>query len=103
MGHAYTGEFHRSFLSLCTDPTSCPCDNETHNQHRDIITKAFPAIDLSTILGTAEGIVALADFISKAGAFSRTGVNMPTPSTPSPDLEPDPNIEEPRWTQDDGG
>ena len=56
-------------------------------------------IDLSTILGTAEGFIALANFISKAGAFSRTGATIPTPSAARLDLEPDPNIEEARRTQ----
>ena len=60
-------------------------------------------MDLSTILGTTEGIIAQADFITKVGAFSRTGATIPTPSAPSLDLEPDNNIEETSWTQDDGG
>ena len=52
-GHAYTGEFHQTFIPLSPDPTSCPCDNETlesrnhilrdcprYEQHRDILKKA---------------------------------------------------------------
>jgi hypothetical protein len=51
-----------------------------YSQHRDILTKASRSMDLSTVLGNTEGIIALADFIAKTGAFSRTGATIPTPS-----------------------
>jgi hypothetical protein len=115
-GHAYTGEFRRSFLPLSADPTACPCDNATlesrnhilrdcprYEQHRDILREASRSVALSTILGTVEGIAALAKFIAKSGAFSRTGLVIPTPSAPRQDPDADPNVIDPRWTQDDGG
>ena len=116
MGHAYTGEFRCSFLPLSADPTACPCDNVTlesrnhilrdcprYNQHRDILREASRSLALSTILGTVEGITVLAKFIAKSGAFSRTGLVIPTPSAPRQDPDADPNLIGPRWTQDDGG
>jgi hypothetical protein len=103
-------------LTTSADTTACPCDNEKletrnhilrecprYESHRDILRETSRSIALSTILGTADGVAALAKFISKTGAFSRTGSIIPTPSAPNQDLEPDPNVVDPRWIQDDRG
>ena len=85
-GHTYTGEFRQSFIPLSPEPSTCPCDNETtetrnhilrecprYEQHRDILKKASRHLALPVLLGTHKGIAALAKFIQKSGAFSRTG------------------------------
>jgi ribonuclease HI len=78
-GHAYTGEFRRSFIPLSPDPSTCPCDNVTHetrthiicecpryNQHRKLLKKASRHLSLPVILGTNKGIKALAEFIKNS-------------------------------------
>ena len=118
-GHSYTGEFRRSFLPLSPNSTSCPCDEseettETRNHilhdcpryalHRNILVKASRPLALSAILGSKKGIAALADFISKSGAFSREGYNKPHPTPPTYKNEPNALIEqEHNFKLDDGG
>jgi hypothetical protein len=106
-GHAYTGEFRRFFLPLSQDPTTCPCDNtilETRNhiirecpryaQHRNILSKASQGLALSELLGTPEGIEALAEFLAKSSAFTRTGGPTPEATPPLFENEPDPDLED---------
>ena len=118
-GHSYIGEFRRSFLPLSPNPTSCLCDGseettETRNHilcdcpryalHRNILVKASRPLALSVILGSKKGIAALADFISKSGAFSREGYNKPHPTPPIYENEPNTPIErEHNFVLDDGG
>ena len=118
-GHAYTGEFRQSFLPLSPDPTACQCDNETlesrshiliecprYDQHRNILEKASKYIALPVLLGSDKGIKALAKFIHKSGAFSRTGTPFVAPPPPSLDDEPIPIINppaDPDTSLDDGG
>jgi ribonuclease HI len=118
-GHAYTGEFRQTFIPLSPDPTSCPCDNETletrthilidcprYEPHRKILKKASRHLSLPVLLGTNKGIMALAKFIHKSGAFSRTGAPPTIPQPPSLDNEPIPIINppvNPTIVFDDGG
>jgi hypothetical protein len=118
-GHAYLGEFRRTFLPNSPDPHTCPCDDDTpesrahiildcprYAQHRDILEKASKHLALPTILGTSKGISALAEFIQKSGAFSRTGTPPSIPQPPSPEDEPIPNMDpatNPTLVYDDGG
>ena len=116
-GHSYTGEFRQSFLPLSPDPTACPCDPETletrshilrecprFEQHRHILKKVSRDIVLPDILGTKKGITALADFIYKSGAFSRTGTTPTPPQPPRFENEPEPDAEDnPRLVHDDWG
>jgi hypothetical protein len=116
LGHAYTGEFRRTFLPNSEDPNTCPCDNETlqtrehilrectrYSEHRNILRKASDTIALPEILGTKEGIQALTEFLKKSGAFSRTGV--PRELRPPPLFEDEPEVdsdsETPYETEDD--
>ena len=114
-GHVYTGEFRQSFLPLSPDPTHCPCNNEIletrnhiirecprYTRECNILSKASQALALSEILGTTHGIEALAEFIAKSNAFTRTG-GPPPETTPLFENEPDPDLEDPRLIQDDGG
>ena len=113
-GHAYTGEFRQFFLPLSPDPTSCPCDNETletrthilvdcprYDEHRGILEKASKHLSIPVLLGTTKGITALAKFIQKSGAFSRTGTPPPyLINEPVPLINPPNN---PTIVFDDGG
>jgi hypothetical protein len=114
-GHTYTGEFRQSFLPLSPDPNSCPCDNEIlktrnhilrecprYNRHHRILVKASRALALSVLLGTKDGIEALAEFLIKSGAFSRTGTPPTNYTPPLLENEPEPNMDQ-ELTQDDGG
>jgi hypothetical protein len=80
-GHAYTGEFRRSFIPHTDEPITgtCPCDNETlqtrehilrecsrYTQHRNILRKTSQSLTLTDILGTKEGILALTTFLKKS-------------------------------------
>ncbi|KAF5313927.1 hypothetical protein D9619_013086 [Psilocybe cf. subviscida] len=100
-GHAYTGEFRRRFFP--SEPFRCPCDNQTietrehiittcprYEEHRHILRKVSQSIALSEILGTQEGIDALATFLEQSGAFSRDGKPRPAqnPSITVPTLDP---------------
>ena len=116
IGHAYTGEFRRSFLPHSEDPVTCPCDNEIlqtrehllrectkYSQHRYILQEASETIALPTLLGTKEGIQALIHFLKKTGAFSRTGVPREPHHPPlfenKPDVDSD--AEDPYAPEDD--
>jgi ribonuclease HI len=114
-GHSYTGEFRQSLLPLSPDPTSCPCDidlleTRTHiirdcpryNRHRRILVNASHSLYLPTLLGSKEGISALAEFIIKSGAFSRTGKTYTISNPPCFDNEPIPNMAQ-DFPDDDGG
>lgn len=115
-GHAYTGEFRRTFIPLSQDPSTCPCDETTlesrnhilrdcprYQQHRDILSKASRHLALPEMLGTPKGIEALAEFLKKSGAFTRTGTTFEKLPAPVFDDEPEPPVEDPRLIQDDGG
>ena len=116
-GHAYTGDFRRSFLALAPDPTTCPCDNETletreHilrectrlSHHRNILEKVSRTVSLPEILGTKEGISALSEFLKRTPAFTRTG-SIPSAAPPLTfENEPiQPPEEEPRFNDTDWG
>ncbi|TFY60198.1 hypothetical protein EVJ58_g5302 [Rhodofomes roseus] len=79
------GEYYRHHVP--SEPVECPCgaqyqsrkhilqDCPRYEAHRNILRlrEASETIDLPTILGTEEGIDALAHFIEKSGAFTKTG------------------------------
>ncbi|EPS99366.1 hypothetical protein FOMPIDRAFT_18484, partial [Fomitopsis schrenkii] len=83
-GHAFTGEYYARFVP--TENVACPCG--THLQTRKHILLECPRYGdarystilrvaasptVNDILGTQDGIRALAKFIAKTGAFSQTG------------------------------
>ena len=87
-GHGYAGDFYAK-LKPGTDP-SCPCgepsQTRTHilrechlyKDHRYILRKISPSIYPPDILGTRKGVEALAEFLSKSNAYTRSGTG---PST----------------------
>jgi ribonuclease HI len=105
-GHGYTGEFRQTFLPHLNEPTSCPCDNVTHqtrehilrecerySQHREVLKKVSNTISLPDVLGSREGIQALAEFLKKSGAFTQSGTPRQPPQPPTPEDEPDSDTE----------
>jgi len=104
-GHAYTGEFRQRFK--LDGPYDCPCgeqletrehilrDCTRYTAYRHVLQETSPNILLSDILGTKEGIYALAKFLKSSSAFSRSG-QVPEPPPPpigEPELPPDPRPE----------
>ncbi|KAF8159352.1 hypothetical protein B0H34DRAFT_629768, partial [Crassisporium funariophilum] len=101
-GHAYTGDFRKTFIPNSQEPIYCPCDGETletrehilrecnrYSQHRNILEEFSRSLILSEILGTAKGIQALHTFLQKSGAFTRTGQLRTQPNPPSYENEPE--------------
>ncbi|KZT64189.1 hypothetical protein DAEQUDRAFT_679008 [Daedalea quercina L-15889] len=82
-GHGHFGEYYHHHVP--TEPEDCPCgaplqtrqhilrDCPRYEPHRDTLRTASEHIDLPTILGTENGIKALAKFIERSGAFTKTG------------------------------
>ena len=83
LGHCFTGEYYDRFVH--SESTACPCGHplqtrshilkecEQYDDHRHVLRKISPGLVLSEILGTKDGIAALAHFISLTGAFTKTG------------------------------
>jgi hypothetical protein len=57
---------------------------------------------MPTLLGTKDGIAALSSFLTKSGAFSRTGTTPTKPTQPLLANEPEPDRDE-VLVYDDGG
>ena len=91
-GHGYIGEYYQKFVPSA-DPT-CPCGETTqtrehiiqycpiYERFRTILHQASQTLYLPDLLGTKEGIQAMASFLEKSGAFTKNGRSPPTP-TPS--------------------
>ncbi|KAG8938930.1 hypothetical protein FRC03_006796, partial [Tulasnella sp. 419] len=70
-----------------TEPIECPCgapiQTRKHilqlcprfDQHRHILEEASAELNLETLLGTQQGIMALADFIKATKAFTKQDFN----------------------------
>jgi len=92
-GHGYAGDFYAK-LKPGTDP-SCLCGEsfQTHTHilrechlykdHRYILRKISPSIYPPDILGTQKGVEALAEFLSKSNAYTRSGTGPSTWQKPS--------------------
>ncbi|KAF8586395.1 hypothetical protein K439DRAFT_1341148, partial [Ramaria rubella] len=90
-GHAFTGEYYAT--NVPDNDRGCPCsaaiqtrahilqDCTRYNTHRHILDAVVPNGRIADILGTKEGIAALADFIEASGAFTKTG-EPPIPAKP---------------------
>jgi len=93
-GHGYFGEYYGRFVP--SESTSCPnCDEiiqtrehiirecPRYDRYRHVLQKVSPTVLLPEILGTKEGIRALAKFLEKSGAFTKTGAPRGLPRPPS--------------------
>uniref|UniRef100_D8QKE3 Uncharacterized protein n=1 Tax=Schizophyllum commune (strain H4-8 / FGSC 9210) TaxID=578458 RepID=D8QKE3_SCHCM len=72
-----------------------------YEQHRHILRKVSEDVALAEILGTPKGIDALARFLKKSGAFTKTGHPRAEPRAPRWEDEPDP-VGEDGWMEDEG-
>ena len=82
-GHAFMGEYYRRFVP--TEPADCPCgaslqtrkhillECPRYDSHRHLLRYRGQPMTVDDIVGTAEGIAALAKFINATGAFTKTG------------------------------
>ncbi|TFY51500.1 hypothetical protein EVJ58_g10535 [Rhodofomes roseus] len=82
-GHGFMGEYYRHHVP--SETVECPCgaqyqsrshilqDCPRYEAYRHLLRTASETIDLPTILGTDDGIDALARFIEESGAFTKTG------------------------------
>ncbi|KAF8588031.1 hypothetical protein K439DRAFT_1336262, partial [Ramaria rubella] len=94
-GHAFTGKYYTT--NVPENETGCPCgatlqtwahilqECPRYDEHRHILKdavarpdtefKVFPTdnVHIADILGTPNGITALASFIEASGAFTKTG------------------------------
>ncbi|KAL1672247.1 RnaseH domain, transposon factor [Schizophyllum commune] len=95
-GHGFLGEYYNDFVpSENIDCPYCPLCEE----HRHILRDVPEDISLAEILGTPKGIDALARFLRKSGAFTKTGHPRVGPHAPRWEEEPDPGEEE--WKVED--
>ncbi|KAF5374701.1 hypothetical protein D9615_009019 [Tricholomella constricta] len=100
--HAFIGEYYSRFVP--TEPVECPCganiqtrqhvisECPRYEEHRHILTEDFPELDMQELLGTTKGIEALAKFLKKSGAFTKTGNPRNAPNQPT--MEDEPEVEE---------
>jgi ribonuclease HI len=82
-GHAFVGEYYERHN--IDEPTDCLCGAEfqtrehilqecpRYDNWRHILLEQSPTLSLTALLGTEEGIKALATFIARTGAFTKTG------------------------------
>ena len=82
-GHAFMGEYYQRFVP--TEPIGCPCgaslqtrkhillDCPRYDSHRHLLRHQGRPMTVNDIVGTDQGIVALAKFIAATGAFTKTG------------------------------
>ncbi|KAJ7495394.1 hypothetical protein FB451DRAFT_1214003 [Mycena latifolia] len=101
-GHGYTGEYYSRFAP--SEDVDCPCGEgckhllrECPLDQRYILEKVSRVVSLPEIMGKIEGIVALAEFLEKSGAFTKTGEPRRQPSMPTCEDEPE------KWDSDDSG
>ncbi|KAJ6604183.1 hypothetical protein DFH09DRAFT_1242248 [Mycena vulgaris] len=100
IGHGYTGEYYSRFVP--SESVDCPCGEAfqtrehllrecpRYTDQRHILEDASRDVSLPEILGTKDGIAALAKFLEESGAFTKTGTPRRKTELPSFDDEPDP-------------
>jgi hypothetical protein len=83
-GHAFMGEYYVRH-NITDEPANCPCDAEFQTREhilfecpryadwRHILLEQSPTLSMTAILGTENGIKALATFIARSGAFTKVG------------------------------
>jgi len=116
-GHGFIGEYYSQFVP--SESVDCPCGAPyqtrrhllqacpRYDEHRHILQAVSDTIDIPTILGTAEGIAALACFLVKSGALTKTGERRTQGTTRSaeddqPDAEDGADEDEDGVNEDDG-
>ncbi|KAJ6572773.1 hypothetical protein DFH09DRAFT_916441 [Mycena vulgaris] len=100
IGHSLIGECYAKFVPFENVDCSCGEVFQTrehllrecplYEDQRHILEKVSRNISLPEILGTKEGIDALAKFLDKSGASTKTGEPRCQPILPTFEDEPDP-------------
>jgi hypothetical protein len=102
-GHGYIGEYYNKFVP--SENIDCPCGEAIqtrehvlrecplYEDHRHILEEVSRDISVPEILGTKEGISALAEFLDVSGAFTKTGEPRQTKDLPRYEDEPEPEPE----------
>ncbi|KAJ7618981.1 hypothetical protein DFH06DRAFT_83408 [Mycena polygramma] len=100
MWSRFVGEYYNKFVP--SEDVDCPCGERFQTREhllrecpryqgqRYILEKVSRDVSLPEILGTKEGISALAEFLEKSGAFTKTGEPRRERTIPSFDDEPEP-------------
>ncbi|KAF8584482.1 hypothetical protein K439DRAFT_1139635 [Ramaria rubella] len=82
-GHAFMGEYYAT--NVLSNETSCPCgaalqtrahilcDCSRYDEYRHILDEAVPSGHIFDIIGTPNGITALASLITVSGTFTKMG------------------------------
>jgi hypothetical protein len=83
-GHAFMGEFYVRH-NIIDEPAGCPCGAELQTREhilsecpryanwRHLLLEQSNTLSMTAILGTENGIKALATFIARSGAFTKVG------------------------------
>jgi ribonuclease HI len=83
-GHAFIGEYYKRF-NIPVDDTYCACGEPSqtrmhvlyecplYDDHRHLLDLDGETPDINELLGTEEGLEALAAFLQASGAFTKTG------------------------------
>jgi ribonuclease HI len=91
LGHAHIGAYYMRMN--IPEPSECPCgeariqtrehiiqDCELFEAQRHLLHDVDSTLSLSKLLGTKKGLLAMAAFLDKTSAFSKTHRGLPTPS-----------------------
>jgi ribonuclease HI len=83
-GHSFTGEYYNRHVPA-EDP-GCPCEAtaletrdhilaycQRYDEDRYLLEEASEGVEMKTLLGTDDGIAAVAEFIRATGAFTKEG------------------------------
>ncbi|KAG5720557.1 hypothetical protein E4T56_gene6078 [Termitomyces sp. T112] len=104
--HAFLGEYYAKFIP--NESNRCTCEDifqtrehvikecPKHERHRDILREVDAQLELGILLGTKKGLEALAKFLAKTGAFTKTGEIRKQKQTPEEEDEENEEEEE-RW------
>ena len=99
-GHGFFGEYYARFVP--SQSTACPCGEAPvqtrehilvecplYEDHRHYLRAASRSLSLPHILGTADGLKAMAKFISNTRAFSKSTTALPPAPETQNDQDPD--------------
>ncbi|KNZ73242.1 hypothetical protein J132_08010 [Termitomyces sp. J132] len=104
--HTFIGEYYAKFVP--NKKTDCPCGIQLqmrehiiqeclkYEEHQHILQEVDKNLELGILLGTEEGLKALARFLKKSGAFTKTGTTHCQKVNPTEDNKEN-REEEERW------
>ncbi|KAF7373478.1 Reverse transcriptase from mobile element jockey protein [Mycena sanguinolenta] len=108
-GHGFFGEYYNRFVFSESVDCECGeafqtrehllCECPRYEDQRHVLRETSRDLSLPEILGTKDGIAALAKFLEASGAFTKTGKPRRETELPTFEDEPDPQSDE----EDEGG